>query len=112
MTYRPLPAWQTVSSFLNSWTSVGSPTAPVAFRLSPDRQHVQLVGQLGSGTANTVAFILPDGYRPLTQKFLSAYSSGNGGGRGVRISTNGEVTVMSGVTPPIHLDGLIFALDI
>jgi hypothetical protein len=103
-------AWQT-ASLINSWTS-GASHAVVSYRLSRDGLHVELAGLPSSGTANTVAFVLATGFRPITRKILTGYATGNGGGRGVQIDTNGNVTIMTGTTPPISLDGMSFPLDV
>jgi hypothetical protein len=105
-------AWTSVSTFTGTWVSGGSPQAAVSYRLLSDGQHVELAGSLASGAANTAAFTLPTGFRPITQKTLTSYSSGNGGGRGIQVATTGVLTVLAGVTPPISLDGLIFPLDV
>jgi hypothetical protein len=104
-------AWTAVSAFTNSWTSSGGTYSPVQYRLSANGSEVELGGVLASGAAGTVAFILPAGFRPSKVKALSAYSIGNGGGRGVQVGTDGNVTILTGTTPPISLDGVRFPID-
>ncbi|MDQ1111147.1 hypothetical protein QE418_000595 [Microbacterium testaceum] len=113
-TPRPGIPWVSVAAgdFQNSWSSVGEPYSPVAYRLSADGTEVLLVGALTGGTSPGVAFTLPAGYRPAKGKRLSAYSVGNGGGRGIEVGSDGTVRVLSGVTSPISLDGLRFPINI
>lgn len=106
-------SWQSML-LINGWASVaGSATA--SYRLSMDGSHVELAGQISSGTQGTVAFVLPAGFRPITQKVLTAANNISGGaGRLLTIATDGQITVGSagGTAPPFSLDGLSFPLDI
>lgn len=64
-------AWTNVASFTNSWTA--SSPAPGYILIG---RVVYLRGVLGAGTANTVAFTLPAGYRPtVTNYYLVAISA-------------------------------------
>lgn len=106
-------AWIIETTFTNSWVSVGGSSAPVAYRLLGDGNHVELAGILGSGTPSNAAFTLPVGFRPITNKTLSSYSTGTGGSRYIQITTAGVVTPEpSGAVAPFSLDGIIFPLDV
>lgn len=81
------------------------------YRLTLDGAHVELDGQLTGGVASSVAFVLPVGFRPTKTKTLNAYSIGNGGGRGLQIGNESNVTVMTGTTTALSLDGIMFPID-
>jgi hypothetical protein len=105
-------AWVAVSTFTNSWASgTAGGQAAVSYRLTADKQHVELAGSLITGTAGNAAFTLPAGFRPISTKVLSSYSGGSSAGREISISTGGVVTPVGG-TQPFSLDGLMFPLDI
>ena len=93
-----VPAWNAVSSFSNSWVSVGAPYHPVGFHRDVFGV-VRLRGRLGSGSTGNTAFTLPVNFRPgATQGF--AVSGGT-----VSITTAGVVTP-TGTT--LDLDGISF----
>lgn len=63
--------------FVNSWGNVGGDAPPVSFYLS-EHGEVRLRGAIEGGTVGTVAFTLPDGYRPeYSMRFVGALSIGN-----------------------------------
>lgn len=78
----------------------------MAYRLTLVGARVKLAGQLPGGAASSGAFVLPAGFRPTKTKTLNAYSIGNGGGPGLQIGNEGNVTVMTGTTAPLSLEGI------
>lgn len=90
-----------VGSFSNSWTSVGSPYQAVTYINYRQTNTVSLVGAVTSGTAPSVAFTLPAGYRP---SYRHAFSCVGGN---VQVDPSGDVTILSGTT--VVLDGVEFA---
>ena len=95
--------WITITSFSNSW--VAGSIAP-AYRKVGNR--VQLRGRITSGTANTTAFALPAGYRPLTNQSLLGVSS-TGTLNQVSVDTSGNLGPLLSVIT--SLDGLSFYND-
>lgn len=90
----------TVTSFLNSWANTGSPLQDCGYTLEKQTNTVNLHGGVNSGTAPSVAFNLPLGYRPLYRKLFSCY------GGTVQVDPNGDVTILSGTG--VTLDGIYF----
>ena len=82
----------TVSVFQNSWTNVGVPYDVVQYILRKQTGEVALTGGVSGGSAGTVAFNLPAGYRPL-YRVKNVVPGGE-----VQIDPNGDVTVVSGTT--------------
>lgn len=95
--------WLSIATFTNSWAS----TSGIQYRKIGNM--VRLRGQFTTaGTANTVAFQLPSGYRP-TQSGryagMSAFSTQNT----IIIDSSGNVT--PGVAATSFLDGITFLID-
>jgi hypothetical protein len=67
---------------------------------------VRLRGRIKTGTAATVAFTLPEGYRPVSTIVAVTNTSGTGVGK-VTISAGGDVTIDQ-LTTYIDLDGIAF----
>jgi hypothetical protein len=82
----------TVTSFQNSWVNVGSPYDVVQYVMKKQINEVNLTGAVTGGSAGTVAFNLPAGYRPL-YRVKNIVPGGE-----VQIDTNGNVTMVSGTT--------------
>lgn len=78
--------------WLNEWESAGPPAPPVSFYMAPDGE-VRFRGRLVGGIPGTVAFRLPEGYRPshsevfITPRLLAGYNV-------LQIDPNGDVTVL------------------
>ena len=49
-------------------------------------------GNLNSGTPNSVAFVLPDGYRPSVDVVIPVQQYGTANTSYITVSTNGNVT--------------------
>jgi len=82
----------TVSVFQNSWVNVGAPYDVVQYILKKQVGEVVLTGGVSGGSAGTVAFNLPAGYRPL-YRVKNVVPGGE-----VQIDPNGDVTVVSGTS--------------
>jgi hypothetical protein len=82
----------TVTAFQNSWTNVGVPYDVVQYILKKQVGEVVLTGGITGGSAGTVAFNLPSGYRPL-YRMKNVVPGGE-----VQIDPNGDLTVVSGTT--------------
>jgi len=95
--------WLTIGSFTNSWAS----TSGIQYRKQGN--VVRLRGQFTTaGTANTVAFTLPAGYRP-TQSGRYAGMSAFNTQNTIIIDSTGAVT--PGVAATSFLDGITFTVD-
>lgn len=95
-------------NLLNSWVN-GSPTnRSLAGYFKDDKGIVHLQGYLSGGSAGTVAFTLPAGYRPALGVEIAAASGGSGGR--VTIENNGNVTIAV-FTSFISLDGITFRAE-
>lgn len=94
-----LQSWQSVS-LLNSWADVGAPYPTPGYWKSP-HGVVYLRGTIDTGTAPSVAFVLPENYKPNGTLQFSVPSSGV-----ISVEENGDVTVASGTT--VSLDGVHF----
>lgn len=92
-----------VPTFINSW--VAETGYAVGYRKDL-AGIVRLAGRIKTGTAGTIAFALPTGFRPLQAYSGIANTSGTGVGK-VNIATNGEVTIAQ-LTTYIDLDGIEF----
>lgn len=94
--------WTNVSSFSNSFVSGGN--TPGYRKING---VVYLRGNIGGGTANTTAFILPVGYRPTTDFVIVTQQLGTANLDYVTIYTDGRVvpnatsTWLTGITFPI-----------
>lgn len=111
------PPWRYVGAtgepaFKNSWTNYGSLGFGVSFRKSAAGQ-VEIRGFAKSGTINTAAFTLPDGYRPSEQVILmcSAWNGAAMVGGMVGVSTAGDVYLYTSTNNRFHLDGASFWAD-
>lgn len=89
-----------ITAFQNSWSSVGTPYSDTKYGLNMQSHEVGLTGSITGGSAGTVAFNLPVGYRPLYRTQLAIY------GGTVQIDPNGDFTVVSGTT--LALEGVRF----
>jgi hypothetical protein len=107
----------TEATLVNGWTDaqLGYGTASVSYARD-ERGVVHLRGTIdGSASTGPVAFVLPDGFRPASGVFTTAFFDGSPTPGGVRIRTNGEVTPWDPVafipqhTSPVILDGVSFA---
>lgn len=89
-----------VSAFQNSWASVGGLYDSVNYELKLQIHEVNLTGAITGGSAGTIAFTLPLGYRPLYRVQLSIY------GGTVQIDPDGKFYVLTGTT--LALEGVRF----
>ena len=100
-------------AFENSWANVGGATdEPAGFYKDPFGR-VYLIGLIDTGSTGTVAFTLPEGYRPEydVRAVCDTVSGGGGSGghSGVVISAAGAVTVtMSGTSTDVSLSNISF----
>lgn len=79
--------WQTVAAYTNSWVASG-------FGVQYKRNatgDVVMRGACTSGTANTVAFTLPAGFRPPNRCYFAG--TAGGGLTGLVVDTDGTVTI-------------------
>lgn len=86
-------------TFQNSWANVGAGTQPVKY-FKDQNGVVTIVGQLNGGSAGTVAFTLPAGYRPLGSLRLYGGRANTASGEtplSIDITTSGNVTINTAV---------------
>jgi hypothetical protein len=94
----------------NSWATVDSSNAfpPASFYIDPIG-IVHLRGLVGGGTASSVVFTLPPGYRPpKTLAFAVAAGTGTPALEDVDVYSNGDVFAFGSVTSAITFDGVSF----
>ena len=78
--------WQTVTTFLNGWSNVGSPWAQAGY-YRDTFDIVRLRGRITGGTSGAAAFQLPADYRPAVQMAFAC------DGGSVTVDTSGNVVV-------------------
>ena len=85
-------------TFQNSWANVGAGAEPVAY-FKDENGVVYLKGQILGGSAGTVAFTLPSGYRPsgLMRLYGRANTSSGEVPLSFTIAANGDVTIATAV---------------
>lgn len=92
---------------INSWSAI---RPVVASRTQAGR--VQLVGIVGGGTSGTIAFTLPDGYRPSAQLLFTISAEASGGSiftANAYVNADGNVVIVSPSTNEfIHLQQIEF----
>lgn len=96
-------------SLINSWANIGAPYRNAGY-WKDGFGMVHLQGAIKTGAGNTVAFILPAGYRPsATVALAPSYKVGqNGSTCWVTIDSSGNVTCGQGGSTGTGLDGLSF----
>jgi hypothetical protein len=108
-------AWHVVGSsgepgLQNGWVTADSSNAfpPASFYIDPIG-IVHLRGLVGSGTASSVVFTLPPGYRPPKDlAFAVAAGTGAPAVEDVDVYSNGDVFAFGPVTSAVTLDGVSF----
>ncbi len=103
-------AYQT-PTLVNSWANNGGGFAPATFWKNPSGE-VHIEGVVIGGSAGSVIFTLPVGFRPLLGSQIFAVQSGTAGqGRITIAATTGTVTAtsLSAAGVFISLCGLVFA---
>lgn len=94
------------STYQNSWVDYNAPTFPsVAATIRLDGM-VMLRGFMRSGSLGTVAFVLPEGYRP-AWRIIRANNQNGSFGR-IDIYPDGSVIVGAGATNWVTLDNIMF----
>ena len=92
-----------VNGYENSWADN---TVVASFYKDPFG-IVRLKGNIDTGTSGTVAFTLPEGYRPDEAQYLIALGAGGAAGNFVLVGTDGTVTpTMTGAN--INLNDISF----
>ncbi len=92
----------------NSWAAYGSPAETPSYAKN-EYGIVTLKGGIKDGSTGTVCATLPTGYRPAGTRGFVTYSL-NGTPAFVLIASNGEITIESGDTTGVSLDGITFVL--
>jgi hypothetical protein len=100
-------AWIT-PTLLNSWTQADATNMPVRYR-KDEFGIVHLFGRLSGGTAGTVAFTLPVGYRPSKRVGFACYTSSGTHGKAYALAT-GEVYIYE-FNSYIQIDSISFFVD-
>ena len=101
--------WRT-PTFENGWTQRSPSLYPVGYRLETNG-IVRFKGVMDPGTDDTVAFTLPEAYRPAGLIHLvGTHAQGTGGTTfTLRVAANGQVTPKAGVAQAWYaLDGITF----
>jgi hypothetical protein len=84
------PAAFTIAALLNGWTGGEFGSNPTGFYKDLEG-NVHLQGSLKGGTNNTVAFVLPAGFRPTGSLYIAAYTY-QGSVGALEILPDGRVT--------------------
>ena len=96
-----------VTTFLNSWANVGGGTPAVQY-FKDLNGIVTVYGSLAGGSAGTIAFQLPPGYRPATatNRFLGGlrYDGANEVAMFVTVDNSGNVTLIGTVVSYSNLN--------
>lgn len=110
-TVPPAITWTGVT-FLNAWVNYGAPFDGVGY-YKDAMGWVHLRGAAKSGTTATVAFTLPVGYRPVSQRNFA--SGASGGAQIAIIAANGDVTpndsTGTAVTTHCEFDNILFQAE-
>lgn len=99
-------------AFENSWVNVGGAFETAAFYKDPFGR-VHLKGAIDTGTNNTTAFTLPEGYRPAAELgFSGAYASYlETQHPHIKVKADGTVTTVSGSGAGVNLDVISFRAE-
>lgn len=104
ITGAPLPTF-VAPTLLNSWVNFGGAVDTAGYALHMG--VVYLKGRVKNGTANSVIFNLPVGFRPSLDKNFTVNSNGALGI--ITVTSAGDVQQAVGSTVGMNLDGVIFA---
>lgn len=95
-------------TLLNSWVDSGSPNRAARYwRGAGSIVHIEGLIKSGTPSSTSVAFILPEGYRPPARLILATIASGPILGR-VTITADGEVIIEVGSTTWTSISGITF----
>jgi len=93
-------------AFNNNWVNRGN--EPAAYYKDPFGR-VHLKGNLeGSASNNTIAFTLPEGYRPDNKQEFATVVTTTDAHNTVTVQADGDVIIYGGSTNGAHLDGVSF----
>lgn len=92
-------------AFQNSWVNFGSPYANASYRKDTNG-IIYFQGLIKSGTVGTTAFVLPPGYRPVTNHLMTVPSNTAFGQ--LLLQPDGSVNVNSGSNVWFSLSGIQF----
>ena len=92
-------------SLINSWADGG--TDPGYYY---DRGRVYIKGDYATGTSGTVAFNLPEGYRPPQDMYFPILLTGAATGGYILIDTDGDVYITRGAAATATLNGISFRI--
>lgn len=84
--------WQT-ASLQNNWQNYGQNFQTAGYRKIG--KQIYLKGLIRHGNSNSIAFTLPNEYKPVNEIKFATNSNNEGGIAVVTIDTNGNVTVNS-----------------
>jgi len=98
--------------FKNSWANEGGLMAPASFYKDPFNT-ARLQGVIDTGLSGTIAFTLPEDYRPKYEVGFVVYNSNGGPGPGaaavnVVIKPNGDVIPTFGAGTNVYLNDISF----
>lgn len=98
-------------TLINSWSNVGTPDEDAGYYKFADRVYIR--GHLTGGASNTIAFVLPVGYRPARVVEFMCFTTSGGGGSGgnssASVDASGNVRLyMSGTSTDVSLDSISF----
>lgn len=100
-------AWTAVT-FLNSWVNYGSTYQVAQYRKVGD--CVEIRGSVKNGTAGSVVFNLPAGFRPPADLYLPGNNNAGAGASPVYIQSDGDVIHTATATTTYYsLDGARFS---
>lgn len=92
-------------TLINTWANSGGSYADAGYWKDPNG-NVHLRGAVTGGTAGSVAFVLPAGYRPALTAMFPGIGNSAATNTYVAVDSAGNVTL--GAVGRMHLDGIIF----
>lgn len=97
--------WTEVTAFQNSWVNFSTAEHNAAY-MKDHLGFVHLRGLIKSGTIGTVAFTLPEGFRPSKHMHFAVPSNGAYGQ--LNVQPDGDVVPSAGNNAYVSLDGIRF----
>lgn len=102
-----IPDWIT-PTLLGSWVNFGGAEEPAGYWRSSSGL-VLLRGTIRNGIIPSAVWIMPEGFRPLTDKHFPIVSAGSFGY--ALVQANGNVVVPAGNSSSVYLSGIVYRAE-